>query len=74
MLLNAVLPKGTKIALGCLFGCGLFVTVAATLRITLVATVSNLDSPDSLFQLHIRGEKTREKLEIEKVERNRRSC
>ncbi|KAJ4395959.1 hypothetical protein N0V93_000175 [Gnomoniopsis smithogilvyi] len=38
MLKHAVLPRGTKIALGCLFGCGLFVTVAATLRITLVAT------------------------------------
>lgn len=41
MLFHATLPRGTKIALGCLFGCGLFVTVAATLRITLVATVSS---------------------------------
>lgn len=46
MLFRASLPKGTKITLGCLFGCGLFVTVAATLRITLLATVRH-------FSLHI---------------------
>lgn len=37
MLFQSSLPKATKIVLICLFGCGLFVTVAATLRITLVA-------------------------------------
>lgn len=37
MLFQASLPRASKAVLVCLFGCGLFVTVAATLRIALVA-------------------------------------
>lgn len=37
MLFQASLPKATRIVLVSLFGCGLFVTIAATLRISLVA-------------------------------------
>lgn len=37
MLFQASLPKPTRVVLVSLFGCGLFVTIAATLRISLVA-------------------------------------